>query len=624
LASSSYWNSVLTRRISRRRALAVAGGTALGTSLLVACGGGDDDGGSDGGASALESGSVFSANEGWKLKDETKGAVRGGIYRGWRQEDQVGHYDAINLVDSLRPHSDHIHEMLLQKNLGPGIDPASPAAQNPVGALAESWEFSADATEVTFKLRKGVKWHDIAPVSGRELDIDDFKTSHERHLEIGNYRKTIGRLLDKTTYPDADHMTWHLKAPYAPLSARIWHGKFGYPIQPKELNADVALAERTAIGTGYKILDKHEAAVTMEYRKNPEYWGGEVFIDRWHVPIIPEYANTYSQFLAGNIIDFFPTARDVIQLHKDAPGAVVVANSFDPTNATRHRFGQISPSEQAWADKRVRQAIRMSIDFASIGKFLSNRVELETAGIPVTQITMTHLPHDPGYWLDPVKGELGGGLDANYLYDPAEAKKRIEAAGFTTPIPLPYFVALTNGEVAEEDQLVMDSLQASGNFDLQITRAQSRTEHNKYRLDGEFDGLIPQSGSTDDADYFAYRDYHSEGNPRGVQAYPLPEVDELSRRQREALNVDDRITALQEFQRFMADWMMTVPGRDLFTTFSFRHPWVHNTAFGTTPENDPPSGVSLGGWHSPPEGRHVLGGHLQWLDKDMPNRETGA
>ncbi len=621
---ANYWNSVLSRRVSRRRALAVAGGTALGTSLLVACGsdgdGGDSGGG--GGSASLPPGSIWEAGKGWQAKDETSQAVSGGVYRGFRSEDQTGHYDAIPQVSSLVPHSAHINEMLMQKNLGPGIDPASVEAANPVGALAESWEFSPDGSEVTFKLRKGVKWHNIAPVNGRELDIDDFKTSHERHLELGNYKKTINALLARTSYPDADHMTWHLNAPYAPIYARIHHDKFAYPIQPKELNNNPSLAERTAIGTGYKILDKHDAAITMEYRKNPEYWGGEVFIDRWHVPIIPEYANQYSQFLGENIIDFFPTARDVLQLHKDAPEAIVVANAFSIQRATRHRFGQISPSEQAWADPRVRQAIRMSIDFASIGKFLSNRVNFEAEGLPMEQVTMTHTPHDPGYWLDPNKGELGGGLDANYLYDPAEAKKRIEAAGFTAPIPLPYFVPLSQGEIAEESQLVMDSLQQSGNFDLQITRSQSRTEHNKYRLDGEFDGMIPHSGSTDDVDYFVYRDYHSEGNPRGVQAFPSPEVDALSKAQREAVDLPTRYAALEEFQRFMANWMMTVPGTDLFTTFSFRHPWVHNLAFGTTPENNPPS--SVGSLSSPFPGRQVLGGHKHWLDESMPRREAGA
>jgi hypothetical protein len=57
--------------------------------------------------------------------------------------------------------------------------------------------------------------------------------------------------------------------------------------------------------------------------------------------------------------------------------------------------------------------------------------------------------------------------------------------------------------------------------------------------------------------------------------------------------------------------MAAVPGRHLYTQFRFRWPWLHNLAYG------PQTG-------SPGTGQGTLGGHLQWLDKDMPNRNSGA
>src|SRR5207245_10515826 len=48
---------------------------------------------------------------------------------------------------------------------GPEVKPPSYV---PVGDLAESWTQPDDLTYV-FKLRPGVKWHNIAPVNGREL-----------------------------------------------------------------------------------------------------------------------------------------------------------------------------------------------------------------------------------------------------------------------------------------------------------------------------------------------------------------------------------------------------------------------------------------------------------------------
>jgi peptide/nickel transport system substrate-binding protein len=617
--STLSWNARYLGTISRRRFLKSTAAGA-GAVALIACGGGGGDSSIEGGANPREPGSVWFAASDWKLPDETKEAVRGGIYRGHASEGQDGHFDAIMLMSSQVPANLHTNELLMGRNRGPGIDPRSTAAGNPAGMLAEGWEIAPDGMSITFTMRQGVKWHDKAPVNGRVMDMDDWRTSQERHIAGGVYRQAIIDILDRVDFPDARRMVWRLKYPFAPIFDRIYHDKFAYPIQPKELNTNVALAEQTSIGTGYKILDKYQPELAFEYRKHPEYWGGDPFIDRWQVPIIPEYANRYAQFLNGNIIDFTPTARDVLLMHRDAPEAVIVAEPIPEASCTRMRWGRIDPANQAWADPRVRVAVRRSIDFLSIGKFLSNQAEFEKAGIPVELTPMTHLPQQPAYWLNPEKGELGP-LSANYLYDVAEAKKLTAAAGHNQPIPLPYFVALSDGEIPESDQLVIDSLQGAGTFALNITRVPTAAEHNKYRIEGLFDGLIPQSGSTDDADYFVMREYHTDGRVggRGLQnqAYPDPRIDAVGEAQRKELDIEKRAEILKEFQRIAAELMPAVPGRHLYTSFAFRWPWVHNLGWGTTSGNWTGSG-------SPIDGQPVSGGHLQWLDKDMPNRDTGA
>ena len=621
-SSRSWLPSYIDSRITRRRFLK-ASAAGAGAAALLACGGGGDDGdagGLDTSGNYRDPGGVWSAKNDWNLSDETKQAVRGGIYRGVLSDDQEGHFDAITLVSSQVPFSPHVLEMLMGRNRGPGIDPTSLAAGNPAGVLAESWEVGADGSSLTYTLRKGVKWQDVAPVSGREMDIDDWKTSFERHLELGVYRNAIGDILDRVEYPDDTHMVWKLKQPFAPIFDRIYNDKFAFPIQAKELNASSVLAEGSPIGTGYKILDSHQPAIHMQYRKHPEYWGGDPFIERWHQPIIPEYANRYAQFVTGNIIDFEPTARDITLLNGDAPQAVIVAEPIPDNYASRMRWGRMDPAAQVWADPRVRIAAKRSIEFEAIGKFLSNQEQLTKIGIDVELAPMTHLPRNPGYWLDPLKGELGGGLDDNYLFSIAEAKKLTAAAGFPDPIPMSYYVRLRDGEVPEADKLVMDSLAGAGTFALDIVRVASRAEHNKFRIEGRYDGLIPQSASSQDPDYFVMRDYHKGGRvgSRGLQnqAYPDAEIDRLGDAQRAAMDPVERFEILREFQRVAAGLMPSVPGRHQFTTFSFRWPWVRNLGFGT--------GIgSNGSIGSPPPGRPVNGAHLHWLDEEMPRRADG-
>ncbi len=81
----------------------------------------------------------------------------------------------------------------------------------PTGDLAESWEISGDKTTVTFKLRSGVTWHDIAPVNGRPLDAEDILYSWKRFTEIGNQRTAYSNALN----PDGPILSVRVTGPQA-------------------------------------------------------------------------------------------------------------------------------------------------------------------------------------------------------------------------------------------------------------------------------------------------------------------------------------------------------------------------------------------------------------------------
>ncbi|MPZ48879.1 MAG: hypothetical protein GEU75_06135 [Dehalococcoidia bacterium] len=613
---SSYWNKVLTGRISRRRALAATGATAF----ILACGGDDSGGGGlafENADNARAPGKVWNSGNDWKLADESKDAVRGGIYRGSLSEDQAGSFDAHTQAPSQVLFSGHVHEYLMGRHRGPGIDPASVEASNPIPVLASAWEFAPDGLSATFTLRPNVKFHPVAPVNGRVMDIDDWKTSAERFLALSPQRVPMMDTVDHFEYPDSTHMVWKMKFPYAPLGSRIWSERYGFQIIPKELNADQDLARSLSIGTGYKILDKNQPAISMEYKKHTEYWDGDPFIDRWHAPIIPEYANRYAQFVRGNIQAFTPSAREVLQLAKDVPQAVIVAIPPPDDHISRIRFGRANQKTLPWKDARVRVAIRRAIDFKGIGEFVANKQAFEAGGIPVEVFSRTHVTRGASYWLDPEKGELGKFSD-NYLFNIAEAKKLIEASGVSGLIEIDYTVLPAGGgQVPEEDQLTIDRLQASGLFNVNVVRSQNTVAHRQCRSLGQCDGLV-QSSTSEDVDHVIFRDYHSEGNTEGEQAYPDPRIDRAAENQRKEMDPQKRIEYLKEFQMLAAEIMPAIPYVHQYTSFSFRWPWLHNLNYGQVETSGEVDGAVM------PEGRPTWGGHKQWLDEDMPNRDRGA
>ena len=54
------------------------------------------------------------------------------------------------------------------------------------GALAESWDISPDGLTYTFHIRKGVHWHNKAPMNRRELTADDVVFNFHRMLGMGS------------------------------------------------------------------------------------------------------------------------------------------------------------------------------------------------------------------------------------------------------------------------------------------------------------------------------------------------------------------------------------------------------------------------------------------------------
>jgi hypothetical protein len=284
-------------------------------------------------------------------------------------------------------------------------------------------------------------------------------------------------------------------------------------------------------------------------------------------------------------------------LRKDAPGAVVVANIVEP-GFTIHKWGKIEPLNRPWKDERVRIAFRRSIDYAAIGAFMSNKAEFESNGIPVEMTTTTHVPQNPAYWLDPEKNELGA-LSQNYFFNVAEAKKLTAAAGYSAPIDLPYYIqpqnAQTDGEILLNKYIV-----ESGVFNVDVRQLSANEYRQRINVDNLFEGIQSQNAPGTDVDYGMFRYYHS-GREGGVP-FPDPKMDQLSEAQQVAQDYESRISIIKEIQMYLAQKFYQNPGRNHFTTFSFRWPWLHNSNYGSE-------------WP-------VLGGHLQWLDATMPNREN--
>lgn len=162
---------------------------------------------------------------------------------------------------------------------------------NPLPALAESFA-SEDAQEWTFRLRRGVAFHD-----GKPLTPADVVYSLMRHKDpaVGSKANAIAAQIDSVIADGPQAVKVRLKAPNADLPVLM--GTFHFHIV-----ADGTTDFRLANGTGPYRCQEFRPGVRSIAVRNPDYWKpGRPYVDTIEcVGIVDEVARV-NALLSGDI-----------------------------------------------------------------------------------------------------------------------------------------------------------------------------------------------------------------------------------------------------------------------------------------------------------------------------------
>ena len=220
--------------------------------------------------------------------------------------------------------------------------------------LALSWKANEDGTVWTFALRPNVKFH-----NGHVLNADDVVATMDRLANPKNGSNALSALrgvlsVGGTRKVDDLTVEFHLDAP---------NGNFPYIISSDNYNAIILPAdyagdwEKTFIGTGPFKLEKYTAKVGASFVRNPDYWGTKALPARTEFTF---FADQQPQILAlqGAQVDII--SQVVVQ------GAQGLLNDPDTkivkVRAATHRQLHMRNDVPKFADKRVRQAIALTLD----------------------------------------------------------------------------------------------------------------------------------------------------------------------------------------------------------------------------------------------------------------------
>jgi peptide/nickel transport system substrate-binding protein len=341
-----------------------------------------------------------------------------------------------------------------------------PIAKKYEPRLAESFTNNADFTEWTLKIRSGVKFGD-----GTSYDAEAVKFNLDRHkAENSVLRGPLSNLKDvavvdpltvKITLTDSwpGFLSLLAASPGMVASPAVIkaQGK-GFPVNP------------AGAGAGPFQFDSLKPKEALTLKRNPSYWGGEVYLDGLKFVLLGGAQANLDALKAGSIDATFLREAAVIDEAKKAGfkglsnvqniGEMILINAGvevtctggkpEPTCAGQADGTKIA-TKTPGSNLKVRQAVFAALDIAQIDQRANNG-----KGIPATSVYDTSFPWNPNVTVPKA--------------DPAKAKQLVQeakSAGWDGKIRL----SCTNTPQRQGTAIAVQTQLTAAGFEVDMTRS---------------------------------------------------------------------------------------------------------------------------------------------------------
>jgi peptide/nickel transport system substrate-binding protein len=185
-------------------------------------------------------------------------------------------------------------------------DPKVPqnSIESIVPDLATGWSWNDARTELTFKLREGVKWHDGKPFTAKDVKCTfDLLTNKAPEPFRLNFRETWYLNLAEVATEGDYQAVFRLKRPQPAFIALLASGFTPiYPchVPPREMR-------QHPIGTGPFKFVEYKPNLSIKLARNPDYWKkGRPLLDGIEFTVIPNRSTAMLAFVAGRVDMTFP------------------------------------------------------------------------------------------------------------------------------------------------------------------------------------------------------------------------------------------------------------------------------------------------------------------------------
>ncbi|MBV7509447.1 glutathione ABC transporter substrate-binding protein [Bacillus sp. sid0103] len=309
--------------------------------------------------------------------------------------------------------------------------------------LAETYSVSDNALEYTFKLRKGVKFHD-----GEQFNAAAVKANYERIMKDDSLRlnsRGFNLITNIQTIND-DEIKITLKEPYAGMLTRFVSAKL---LSPKLLAEGKDKIGKNPVGTGpFKFVEWVQGDhLTVE--RFDGYWEKADRVKKITYKPVPENGSRVAMLKTGEAQVIYPLpSQNLKELESNADVKV------EKIPSTIARYVSINTMKKPFNDPRVRQALNYAVD-----KDAFINVVNAGLGLPLDSI----IPSKTLYY---TKQE-------EYKQNIEKAKQLLKDAGYKKGFKAEIW-GNTNSDTMKGMQFIQQQLKAIG-VDLQIKSMEEGT-----------------------------------------------------------------------------------------------------------------------------------------------------
>ena len=381
--------------------------------------------------------------------------------------------------------------------------------------LAESWKIAPDGNSVTFKLRKGAKFHDGTPITAK-----DVKWSFDRAVTVGGFptfQMKAGSLEDPKQFVAVDDATFRIDfvrrdkmtmndiaVPVPGIYNSELVKKNATPQDPWGLN----WTKSNIAGGGAFKVESWKPGQEIIFTRNDDWKNGPLpALKRVIQRDVPNAGNRRALLVKGDIdMTYSLPPKDFSEVAKE--GGNIKVNSMPIENSIWY-LGMLT-TKPPFNNPKVRQAIAWAVPYDKLYESALYGRGAKMYGAASNDVKTIAWPQPTGY-----KNDI------------AKAKALLKEAGFENGFETTLSFDLGNGTVSEPMAiLIQESLAAIG-----IKTTINKVPGANWRaqlLKKDMPLIVNRFGGwLNYPEYFFYWCYHSQDAVFNTMSYKNPALDKM-------------------------------------------------------------------------------------------------